>query len=222
LQRTILITEKELSLILIISTAIMNRNNMIRDSKGRAKAKAAIPMVAATVTMALLLLGLSFFSSNFQPTMAQQQDMNTGGATSSQAGNTTAAGGAGEGESDSLSQIRMHIEAVRTALQNNDTQGAMLHLELADNALGGAGVLEASNMTAMNTTPAGNATTGGNATNMTTAAAGGNQTAAAGGNQTAAAGGNQTAAAGGNQTAAVGNATTGGGTGRGDILGGIF
>ncbi|MDQ3836366.1 MAG: hypothetical protein M3270_05465, partial [Thermoproteota archaeon] len=171
----------------------MNPNNMIRDSKGRAKAKAAIPMVAATVTMALLL-GLSFFSSNFQPTMAQQQDMNTGGATSSQAGNTTAGGGAGEGESDSLSQIRMHIEAVRTALQNNDTQGAMLHLELADNALGGAGVLEASNMTAMNTTAAGNATTAGNATNMTTAAtaAGGNQTTAAGGNQTTAAGGNQT------------------------------
>ena len=52
----------------------------------------------------------------------------------------------------------MHIEAVRTALQNNDTQGAMLHLELADNALGGAGVLQVSNMT---TAAAGNATTGG-------------------------------------------------------------
>src|SRR3712207_6146922 len=159
----------------------MNSNNIIRDSKGRSKAKAAIPMVAATVTMALLLLGISFLSSNFQPTMAQQ-DTNTGGGggggtttvNGTENGNTDGAGGAGgagEGEDDSLSQIRMHIESVRTALQNNDTQGAMLHLELADNALGGAGVLEASNMTAMNTT------TAGNATNMTTAA-----TAAGGGN----------------------------------------
>jgi hypothetical protein len=59
-------------------------------------------------------------------------------SATSQGVNTTAAGGTGEGENDSLSQIRMHIEAVRTALENNDTQGAMLHLELADNALGGA------------------------------------------------------------------------------------
>jgi hypothetical protein len=81
------------------------------------------------------------------------------GATS-QNGNTTAVGGAVEGENDSLSQIRMHIEAVRTALHNNDTQGAMLHLELVDNALGAAGVLQVSNMTAIDTTAAGNATTG--------------------------------------------------------------
>jgi hypothetical protein len=97
----------------------------------------------------------------------------------------------------------MHIEAIRTALQNNDTQGAMLHLELADNALGGAGVLQVSNMTATNMT-----TAAGNATNMTTAA--GNAT-----NMTTAAG-NAT-----NMTTAAGNATTGGTEG-GEILGGIF
>ena len=98
----------------------------------------------------------------------------TGGDTPQGGNATTTAGGAGgEGGDDSLSQIRMHIESALTALQNNDTQGAMLYLELADNALGGAGALQGSNMTA-----AGN-TTGG-ATNMTTAG-GGNQTAAGGG-----------------------------------------
>jgi hypothetical protein len=191
-----------------MNSAVMNSNNIINHSKDRTKAKAAVPMVrGAIVTAALLLLGLSFISSSYQPAIAQQ-DMTTGGGSATtdsgteggttggatpQDGNaTTTAGGAGEGGNDSLSQIRMHIEAVRTALQNNDTQGAMLHLELADNALGGAGVLQVSNMTAVDTTAAGNAT------NMTTAA------------------GNAT-----NMTTAAGNATTGGTEG-GEILGGIF
>jgi hypothetical protein len=177
----------------------MNSNNIINSGKDRTKAKAAIPTVGGIVTTAILLLGLSFISSSYQPAIAQQQDMTTGGGggggtttdSGAEGGNTTAAGGAGEEGNDSLSQIRMHIEAVRTALQNNDTQGAMLHLELADNALGGAGVLQVSNMTTA---------AAGNATNMTTAAAG---------NAT-----NMT-------TAAAGNATTGGTEG-GEILGGIF
>jgi len=158
--------------------------------KDRTKATAAIPMVGTIVTGALLLLsGLSLISSSYQPAIAQQQDMTaggggattdagtTGGGTTTggnattdsatpQGGNaTTPAGGAGEGN-DSVSQIRMHIEAARTALQNNDTQGAMLHLELADNALGGAGVLQGSNMTAADITAGG-------ATNMTTTGGGG-------------------------------------------------
>ena len=40
-------------------------------------------------------------------------------------------GGAGGGGDDSLSQIRMHLESARTALQNNDTQGAMLYLGIS-------------------------------------------------------------------------------------------
>jgi hypothetical protein len=167
----------------------MNSNNTINHNKDRTKTTAAIPMVGAIVTAALLLSGLSLISSSYQPATAQQLGMTTdggggGGATTGggteggatggatpQDGNATAAGGAGGGD-DSLSQIRMHLESARTALQNNDTQGAMLYLELADNALGGAGALQGSNMTAAGTT------TGG-ATNMTTT--GGNQTAAAGG-----------------------------------------
>jgi hypothetical protein len=167
----------------------MNSNNTINHNKDRTKTTAAIPMVGAIVTAALLLSGLSLISSSYQPATAQQLGMTTdggggGGATTGggteggatggatpQDGNATAAGGAGGGGDDSLSQIRMHLESARTALQNNDTQGAMLYLELADNALGGAGALQGSNMTAGTTT--------GGATNMTTT--GGNQTAAAGG-----------------------------------------
>ena len=195
----------------------MNSNNIINHSKDRSKATGAIPMVGAIVTAALLLSGLSLICSSYQPAIAQQQDMTTGGGGATtdsgteggttggatpQGGNaTTTAGGAGGGggENDSLSQIRMHVEEARTALQNNDTQGVMMHLDLIYNAVGGAGVLEVSNMTAIDTTAAGNATNmtaAGNATNMTAA-------------------GNAT-----NMTAA-GNATTGGTEG-GGVLEGIF
>jgi hypothetical protein len=206
----------------------MNSNNIINHSKDRTKATAAIPIVGAIVTAALLLSGLSLISSNYQPAIAQQQDMTTGGGggggattdsgteggttggATPQGGNatTTAGGAGGGGENDSLSQIRMHVEEARTALQNNDTQGVMMHLDLIYNAVGGAGVLEVSNMTAIDTTAAGNATNmtaAGNATNMTAAGNATNMTAA----------GNAT-----NMTAA-GNATTGGTEGDG-VLEGIF
>jgi hypothetical protein len=204
----------------------MNSNNIINHSKDRTKATGAIPMVGAIVTAALLLSGLSLICSSYQPAIAQQQDMTTGGGGATtdsgteggttggatpQGGNaTTTAGGAGGGggENDSLSQIRMHVEEARTALQNNDTQGVMMHLDLIYNAVGGAGVLEVSNMTAIDTTAAGNATNmtaAGNATNMTAAGNATNMTAA----------GNAT-----NMTAA-GNATTGGTEGDG-VLEGIF
>jgi hypothetical protein len=160
----------------------MYSNNIINHNKDRTKATAAIPMVGAIATAALLLLsGLSLIGSYQQPVIAQQQDMTgeggttgggnatTGGAT--QGGNaTTTAGGAGGGN-DSLSQIRMHVEEARAALQNNDTQGAIMQLDLIDNALGGAGALEGNNMTG---TTAGGATTnmtttgGGSVTNATT------------------------------------------------------
>jgi hypothetical protein len=205
----------------------MNSNNIINHSKDRTKATGAIPMVGAIVTAALLLSGLSLICSSYQPAIAQQQDMTTGGGgggattdsgteggttggATPQGGNatTTAGGAGGGGENDSLSQIRMHVEEARTALQNNDTQGVMMHLDLIYNAVGGAGVLEVSNMTAIDTTAAGNATNmtaAGNATNMTAAGNATNMTAA----------GNAT-----NMTAA-GNATTGGTEG-GGVLEGIF
>jgi hypothetical protein len=108
---------------------------------------AAIVMAGAIVTAALLLSGLSLIGSYQQPALAQQQQQNrtgiggatggggmTGGAT--QDGNATITGGA-QGN-DSMSEVRMQLKEATTALQNNDTQGALMHLDLAVNAFGGA------------------------------------------------------------------------------------
>src|SRR5215212_6798639 len=92
----------------------------------RTKATAAIPMAGAIVTAALLLSGLSLITS-YQPVIAQQNM--TGG------GNATTAGGGGANQS--TSDVRMNIEQARMALQNNDTQGARMYLDMALSALGG-------------------------------------------------------------------------------------
>src|SRR5215216_7891621 len=111
-------------------------------------------MTGKMVTAALLLSGLSLISSNQQPVIAQQQNMTGGGGgvteggatitdnttgitgSAAQGGNATAiAGGVGGNQSE----VRMHIEEARIALQNNDTQGALMQLDLALSTLGGAG-----------------------------------------------------------------------------------
>jgi len=51
-------------------------------------------------------------------------------------GNATITTGAAGG---TQSEVIMHLEEVRTALQNNDIQGALMHLDLAMNLLGGGG-----------------------------------------------------------------------------------
>ena len=78
----------------------MNSSNRISQSKNRTKATAAaaIPMIGAIVTAALLLSGLSLISS-YQPAIAQQQNMTEGGGTeggttAGNATNVTAAGNA--------------------------------------------------------------------------------------------------------------------------------
>jgi hypothetical protein len=74
----------------------MNRHSGINDNnkKDRTKeATAAIPMVGAIVTAALLLSGLSLIGSYQQPAIAQQ-DM-TGGGAGTTAGNVTNATTAG-------------------------------------------------------------------------------------------------------------------------------
>jgi dihydroxyacetone kinase DhaKLM complex PTS-EIIA-like component DhaM len=48
-------------------------------------------------------------------------------------GNATGAAGGNQ------SEVMMHLEEARTALQINDVQGAMMHLDLAMNLLGGGG-----------------------------------------------------------------------------------
>ena len=125
----------------------MNPHSGINDNnkKDRTKAIAAAIPLAGILVAAALLSGLSMIS-NYQPAIAQQQNM-TGGV----GGNATTAGG-----NQTTSEVRLHLEEVRTAIENDDDEAALMHLDLALNALGG-------NMTT---------TAGGNATN-TTAALGG-------------------------------------------------
>ena len=120
----------------------MNPHNGISDNnkKDRTKATAAaIPMVGAIVTAALLLSGLSLISS-YQPAIAQQNMTGGGGATTggTAGGNATTAGGnATTGVNQTTLEVRSHLGEARTALEAGDTETASLHLDLALNALGG-------------------------------------------------------------------------------------
>ena len=149
----------------------MNSHSGTNDNNiRRTKATAAIPMTGAIVTAALLLSGLSLITS-YQPVIAQQNMTGGGNATSTTGGNATTAGGGGGGANQSTSDVRMNIEQARMALQNNDTQGARMYLDMALSALGGG---TQSNMT--------NATTTGGTTNATTGGAtGGGATDGGGG-----------------------------------------
>jgi hypothetical protein len=117
----------------------------VNNNNRRTKAIAAAIPMAGIVIAAALLSGLSLINS-YQPAIAQQQNM-TGAA----GGNATtgAAGG-------NQSEVRFHIEEARTAIEDDDDEAALMHLDLALNALGG-------NMTA---------TAGASATNATTALGG--------------------------------------------------
>ena len=84
-----------------------------------------MPIAGIVVAASLLLSGLALISS-YQPAIAQQQNMTGGGGNAT----TSAAGG-------NQSEVMLHLEEVRKALQNNDVQGAMMHLDLAMNLLGG-------------------------------------------------------------------------------------
>jgi hypothetical protein len=108
----------------------MNTRIARDDNNNKAISIAAIPMVAIIVTAGLLTGLTSLIGSNYyqQPAMAQQNMTGGGNATTT----TDAAGG-------NQSEVRMHLEEARTALQNNDTQGALMHLDLAFNALGASG-----------------------------------------------------------------------------------
>jgi hypothetical protein len=116
-----------------------NRRDTSNNNR-RAKAIAAMPIAGIVVGVSLLLSGLSLIGGSYHSVLAQQ-NMTEGGA----GGNaTTATGGALGGNATTTgatggnqSEVLMHLEEVRTALQNNDVQGAMMHLDLAMNLLGG-------------------------------------------------------------------------------------
>ncbi len=54
-----------------------------------------------------------------------------------------------------LSEVRMHLQEVRNALQNNDVSSALIHLDLALNLIGNG---TQGNMTSTNTTGSTNST----------------------------------------------------------------
>ena len=129
-------------------------------------------MAGAIVTAGILLSGLSLIGS--YPQALAQQDMTgtTGGATTNDTATTTMGGGntttGGAGGNDSMSQVRMHLEEARTALQTNDTQGALMHLDLAINAMGGASPIQGNLTGTEGGTTGANMTTGGGTEGGTT------------------------------------------------------
>jgi hypothetical protein len=148
----------------IVHIELMNPHSGMNDNykKDRTKATVALPMAAAIVTAALLLSGVFLISSYQQPAIAQEQNMTEGGGGILEGGNATDATGAAGGNQ---SEVRTNLEQARMALQNNDTQGAMMYLDMALSALGGnatgGGILEGGNATGGGILEGGNATGGG-------------------------------------------------------------
>jgi hypothetical protein len=107
------------------------------------KTRYATMLVVAAAS--LLLSGLSLISS-YQPAIAQVEMTGeaAGGGGAADDNATTTIGGTAEGGNATdaaveanQSEIRLLIEEALAALQNNDTQGAMMNLDLAHSALGG-------------------------------------------------------------------------------------
>jgi hypothetical protein len=96
----------------------MNPYSRKDKSKNNRTAKAidAMPIAGIVVAALLVLPGLTIVGGSYNSASAQQ--------------NMTGGGGGDQ------SEVMMHLEEVREALQNNDNQGAMMHLDLAMN-LGG-------------------------------------------------------------------------------------
>jgi hypothetical protein len=131
----------------------MNPHSGMNDNykKDRTKATVALPMAGAIVTAALLLSGVFLISSYQQPAIAQEQNMTEGGGGILEGGNATDATGAAGGNQ---SEVRTNLEQARMALQNNDTQGAMMYLDMALSALGGGAAGGTQGNTTSNTTVA--------------------------------------------------------------------
>jgi hypothetical protein len=128
----------------------MNPDNRRGNNNRTAKKIDTMRIAGIVVATSLLLSGLSVIG-NYNSVLAQQsmteegtRPTGVGGTTdnattttmggTAQGGNATTTTGAAGGNQ---SEVRLHLEQVRTALQNNDIQGAMMHLDLAMNVLGG-------------------------------------------------------------------------------------
>jgi hypothetical protein len=108
-----------------------SRKDKSKNNRRTAKAIDAMPIAGIVVAALLVLPGLSLVGSSYHSALAQPYTPGGGGTpTTGGGGNATTGGG-------SQSEIMMHLDEVRKALQNNDNQGAMMHLDLAMNLLRG-------------------------------------------------------------------------------------
>jgi hypothetical protein len=138
-----------------------NKGDLVGDDNNKAKLIAGIAIAGIMLTTVLFLSGLSLISSYQQPAIAQVEDL-TGGAGGTNAGGTeggttgggnatTAAGGgnattAAVGANQTTAEVMLHLEEVRTAIENDDDEAALMHLDLAIMALAGNGGIQG-NMT---------------------------------------------------------------------------
>src|ERR687895_660172 len=119
------------------------KGDFVGDDKNKAKLIAGIAIARIMVTSVLFLSGLSLISSYQQPAIAQVEDLigGTGGTTAG--GNATTAAGGGN---QTTAEVMLHLEEVRTAIENDDDEAALMHLDLAIMALAGNGGIQG-NMT---------------------------------------------------------------------------
>ena len=128
------------------------KDDFVGDDKNKAKLIAGIAIARIMVTSVLFLSGLSLISSYQQPAIAQVEDLigGTGGTTAG--GNATTAAGGGNattaagGANQTTAEVMLHLEEVRTAIENDDDEAALMHLDLAVMALAGNGGIQG-NMT---------------------------------------------------------------------------
>jgi hypothetical protein len=97
-----------------------SRKDKSKNNRRTAKTIDAMPIAGIVVAALLALPGLTIVGGSYNSASAQQYTPGGGG------GNATTGGG-------SQSEVMMHLDEVRKALQNNDNQGAMMHLDLAMN-----------------------------------------------------------------------------------------
>jgi hypothetical protein len=129
---------------------LMNPDNRRGNNNRTAKKIDTMRIAGIVVATSLLLSGLSVIG-NYNSVLAQQSMTEEGtrptgvGGTTDNATTTTMGGTAQGGNATTTttgapggnqSEVRLHLEEVRTALQNNDIQGALMHLDLALNVLG--------------------------------------------------------------------------------------
>ena len=143
----------------------MNRYSRRNINQNEPKDIASLFITGIIVT-AGLLSGLFLIGGYQNPAVAQEQQNLTapssnseviGGSSNDTTTSTTGTAAQG-GNTTNQSEIRLHLQEALSALRNNDTQGALMHLDIVLNTIGGGGVQ--GNTTTTSTTTGGNSIAG--------------------------------------------------------------